>query len=70
MADYRQGLHYAWLAETRYPYQSWCGTCLQSANIAMLKRIAHLSLRVYGVPALAVVALAGIFLSWKRAQIT
>jgi tetratricopeptide (TPR) repeat protein len=69
MADYRHALDYAWLAKTRYPYQSWCGTCLQSANSAILKRIARLSLHVYGVRALAVVALAGIFLVWKKPQI-
>lgn len=68
MANYRDALHYAWLAKMRYPYQSWCGTCLQSANISILQRIARLSFRVYGVHALAVMALAGIFLSWKRAK--
>jgi tetratricopeptide (TPR) repeat protein len=68
LGDYRHALHYAWLAKTRYPYRSWCGTCLQSANIAILKRIAYLSFRVYGVSALAVVALAGVFFRRKRSR--
>jgi tetratricopeptide (TPR) repeat protein len=66
MADYRQALHYAWLAKSRYPYLSWCGTCLQSANFALNKRIAYLSIRAYRMPFLAVAVIAVTFFSWKK----
>jgi len=66
MADYRQALHYAWLAKRRYTYLSWCGTCLQSANFALNKRIAYLSMRVYRMPFLLVTAIAVTIFSWKK----
>jgi tetratricopeptide (TPR) repeat protein len=65
MGQSRQALYYARLAKTRYPYFSWCGTCLQSANFALNKRIAYLCLRVYGIPVLGFVGLAGLFFIWK-----
>jgi tetratricopeptide (TPR) repeat protein len=66
MADYREALHYAWLAKNRYPYVSRCGTCLLSANFALNKRIAYLSMRVYGMPFLAVAGFAVTFFGWKK----
>ena len=66
LADYREALHYARLAKNRYPYVSWCGTCLQSANFALNKRIAYLSMCVYRMPFLAVAGIAVTFFGWKR----
>jgi tetratricopeptide (TPR) repeat protein len=69
MGKYRQALRYTWLAKTRYPYLSWCGTCLQSANFALNRRIAYLSFRAYGIPALAMIAFGGILLIWKKSTV-
>jgi len=46
MGAFGPALHYAWLAKTKYPYYSWCGTCYSSANFAVNKRIAYLTVRV------------------------
>ena len=46
MGEYRPALNWAWLAKTKYPYYSWCGTCYSSANFAINKRIAYLGLRM------------------------
>jgi hypothetical protein len=67
MCKYRLALSYAWLAKTLYPYLSRCGTCLQPANFALNKRIAYLSLRANGIPALGGMAFGGILLVWKKA---
>ncbi len=69
MGDYRKALDYARLAKTRYPYQSWCGTCIQSANVALLKRIAHLSTHVYGLPVLGAATLLGCFAFWRKLKL-
>jgi len=45
MGEFRSALNWAWLAKTKYPYYSWCGTCYSSANFAINKRIAYLALR-------------------------
>ena len=68
MGNYRQALRYARLAKTQYPYLSWCGTCLRSADFAQKKRIAYLAARLYGPPSLGFMALAGGFLFWRRAK--
>lgn len=70
MGDYRQALRYAWLAKRRYPYLSWCGTCLQSANFALDKRIVRLTGRAYRLHALAILVLGGTFFFWKKANAT
>jgi len=41
--DYRNALRYALLAKNRYPYYSWCGTCLDSERRSLDQRIAYLS---------------------------
>ena len=45
MGEFRPSLHWSWLAKTKYPYYSWCGTCYSSANFALNKRICYLALR-------------------------
>src|ERR1700687_647261 len=45
MDEFRPALHWAWLAKTKYPYYSWCGTCYSNANFAVNKRIAYLAFR-------------------------
>ena len=45
MGAYRLALRYARQAKTKYPFYSWCGTCLQSENFAVDKRIAYLTVR-------------------------
>jgi len=70
MDDYREALYYARLAKNRYPYASWCGTCLQSANFALNKRIAYLSMCVYRIPFLAVTGVAVTFFGWKKLKTT
>ncbi len=45
MADYWTALKYARLAKTKYKFYSWCGTCLDSEEHALNKRIALLTLR-------------------------
>ena len=67
MGDYRHALQYAWLAKRRYPYLSWCGTCLQSANFALDKRIARLTLRTYTLHALALLVLGSTVFIWRKA---
>jgi tetratricopeptide (TPR) repeat protein len=68
MGDYRGALRYAKLAKTQYPFRSWCGTCLQSANFALNKRIARLTTRIYGMPLLAVVVLVGSAFTLKKVK--
>lgn len=46
MGQFSSALHYAWLGKTTYPYYSWCGTCHQSADWALKKRIAYLAVRL------------------------
>jgi len=43
--EFRAALHWAWLAKTKYPFYSWCGTCSSGANFALNKRIGYLVLR-------------------------
>jgi hypothetical protein len=43
---YHPALRYAMLAKTKYPFHSWCGTCLQGERFAVNKRIARLRMRV------------------------
>ena len=45
MGEFRPALNWAWLAKTKYPYYSWCGTCYSNANFAINKRIGYLALR-------------------------
>jgi tetratricopeptide (TPR) repeat protein len=45
MGEFRPALHWAWLAKTKYPYYSWCGTCYSNASAAVNKRIAYLAFR-------------------------
>ena len=59
MGNYREALHYARLAKNRYPYQSWCGTCIQQANWHLDKRIAYLSARVSAPYAVTVLFVSG-----------
>jgi tetratricopeptide (TPR) repeat protein len=49
MEDYPVALHYARLAQTRYPYRSWCGTCHGSAARALHRRIERLENQVAGI---------------------
>lgn len=66
MGDYRKALRYAWLAQRRYPYLSWCGTCLDETNSALKRRIAYLTARSFGIQLLAIVVLAGVTFRWKK----
>ena len=50
MAQFSPALRYALLAKTKYHYYSWCGTCYDSANFVMNKRIAYLALRAEAGP--------------------
>ena len=50
IGQYGPALRYAWLAKTRYRYYSWCGTCLNSANLALSRRIAYLMMRASRAP--------------------
>lgn len=45
MGDYNNALKYALLAKNRYPYYSWCGTCLASESLRLKQRITYLSIR-------------------------
>lgn len=45
MGEFRSALHWAWLAKTKYPFYSWCGTCSSAANFELNKRIGYLTLR-------------------------
>lgn len=40
--DFARALEYAVLANNKYSYHSWCGTCLDSAEKALSKRITRL----------------------------
>lgn len=77
MGKYRKALHYTRLAKTRYPYRSWCGTCLASSDGALNKRIANLKdlmTRSYGIWAivtvLGVLAIAGIRSYQRRKKVS
>jgi tetratricopeptide (TPR) repeat protein len=67
MGAYRLALRYAWLAKTKYPYYSWCGTCLANANRGVNQRIAYLTVRASRVHVWASVLLIGFlgFRKWK-----
>jgi tetratricopeptide (TPR) repeat protein len=69
MADYREALHFTLLAKNRYPYLSWCGTYLEAENLALNRRIAYLSMRVYAVPLLGVAFMTLTVFSWKKLRI-
>lgn len=58
-------LRYAWLAKTKYPYYSWCGTCYNSANFAVNKRIAYLTVRASRLHVWASILLLG-FVVFRR----
>jgi len=69
MGQFRQALHYARLARTRYPYQSWCGTCQMSAQAYLARRIAYLTFRAYGIQVMTTALLGGVvLLRWKKAK--
>jgi tetratricopeptide (TPR) repeat protein len=67
MGAYRLALRYAWLAKTKYHYYSWCGTCLNNANLAVNKRIAYLTVRASQEHIWASVLVVGFlaFRKWK-----
>jgi tetratricopeptide (TPR) repeat protein len=66
MGVFGSALHYAWLAKTKYPYYSWCGTCNNNANFALNKRIAYLTLRGSRLHVWASMVLVGFFVfRWK-----
>jgi len=65
MGAYRSALHYAWLAKTKYRYYSWCGTCYASADAAVNKRIAYLTMRASRVHIWASVLVVGLLALWK-----
>jgi outer membrane protein assembly factor BamD (BamD/ComL family) len=67
--DYRRALRYAWLAKTRYPYVSWCGTCLQAANLASWRRLTRLAIRAYQLPVLGTFVVCVTFVFWKKNRI-
>ena len=69
MGAYVPALRYAWLAKTKYHYYSWCGTCLQSANIAVNKRIAYLTMRASRVHIWASVLLVA-FVGFRKRKLT
>jgi tetratricopeptide (TPR) repeat protein len=39
LQDYDNALKYLLLARDRYPYQSWCGTCISQASASLNERI-------------------------------
>jgi hypothetical protein len=45
-SDPAGALRYARLARDRYPFQSWCGTCMREANAAVRERIEQLEQQV------------------------
>jgi tetratricopeptide (TPR) repeat protein len=45
LGNYRTALRYGVLARDRYPYQSWCGTCLSEAAESLDKQIKRLEER-------------------------
>jgi tetratricopeptide (TPR) repeat protein len=67
MGAYRMALRYARLAKTTYPFYSWCGTCLQSENLAVNKRIAYLTARASRVHIWAGALLIG-FLAFRKVK--
>ena len=69
MGGFGAALRYAWLAKTKYPYYSWCGTCYNNANFALNKRIAYLSVRVSRLQIWAGMLLFGFFaVRWKKSS--
>jgi tetratricopeptide (TPR) repeat protein len=68
MDDNLHALEYAWLARIRYPFVSWCGTCLEFENLDQNKRIASLFAKAFGMPFFASIVLAGAFLSMIRTK--
>jgi tetratricopeptide (TPR) repeat protein len=67
MGQFSPALRYAWLAKTKYRYYSWCGTCYNSANLAMNKRIAYLALRVSRLHIWAGILVLGfVAIRWKK----
>jgi tetratricopeptide (TPR) repeat protein len=66
MRSYREALRYAWLAKTKYPYYSWCGTCHQAANTALNMRIAYLTLQASKYYVLSIVLIGGYFFIRRR----
>jgi hypothetical protein len=67
MGQFSPALRYAWLAKTKYRYYSWCGTCYNSANFAMNKRIAYLALRVSRLHIWAGILVLGfVAIRWKK----
>lgn len=70
MGAYRFALRYAWLAKTKYRYYSWCGTCYNSANFAVNKRIAYLMVRASRMQIWGSVLVIGflVFRRWKAAR--
>lgn len=69
MHDYRRALRYAWLAKTRYPYVSWCGTCLQAANLAAWRKITHLAIRAYQLPVLGTIVVCVTLVFCKKNRV-
>jgi len=57
MGDFRSALDYVQLAKSRYPYYSWCGTCLASESRRINARIAYLSVARYRSAELVVLLL-------------
>jgi tetratricopeptide (TPR) repeat protein len=66
MGQFQQALRYARLAQTRYPYQSWCGTCLMLAQASLARRLAYLTFRSYGGSVMTALVLGGVVLHWRR----
>jgi tetratricopeptide (TPR) repeat protein len=69
MGAYGSALRYARLAQTKYPYYSWCGTCYNNANFALNKRIVYLTVRASRVHIWASMLVLGFFaLRWKKVR--
>jgi len=69
MGEFSSALRYAWLAKTKYRYFSWCGTCYNSANFAVNKRIAYLVVRVSRLHIWAGMLLLGfVGFRWKKSR--
>ena len=68
LGSYRMALRYARLAQTTYPFYSWCGTCAEGARRRLDARIAYLTLQIVKRPALTTSLLLGIVLGTRKVR--
>jgi len=64
--NYVKALRYTIDAKFKYPYQTWCGTCLEAQNIYLYWRMTYLFLIVFGLPVLLIIIFVVVVKRFRR----